>query len=372
MKAVIGLGFGDEGKGRTTDYLVSKSPNPLVVRFSGGQQAGHTVIYEGKKHIFSSFGSGTLRGAPTYLMQLCTISISGIVNEYEELKKQGITPTLFIDPHCPVTTPYDINHNRWVSARNGHGTCGLGINATHRREEKLYSLLAVDLLYEPVFKEKLRNIGEFYNSPEVDLSGYFEKYRRFKELVQAGIVIITSPVMSPELQSLDCIFEGSQGILLDEEIGFYPNVTASVTGLKNILPIVNEVYYITRCYQTRHGNGFMTNQDKSVTLINNKEEINTTNVYQGDFRTSMLDLDLLQYAHHREKIRNGGKPDLKETLVITCMDQMKKYAFTANGTAYYFKSFRQFGETVKEALGIPDVMYSFSPESKLYLSPDFI
>ncbi len=61
-RAVIGLGFGDEGKGITTDYLCSRANNPLVIRFSGGQQAGHTVVNKFGKHTFSNFGSGTLRG----------------------------------------------------------------------------------------------------------------------------------------------------------------------------------------------------------------------------------------------------------------------------------------------------------------------
>ena len=64
---VIGLGFGDEGKGITTSYLCKKlEGTKIVVRFNGGHQAGHTVVFNGKRHIFSSWGSGTLQGIPTY------------------------------------------------------------------------------------------------------------------------------------------------------------------------------------------------------------------------------------------------------------------------------------------------------------------
>ena len=69
---IIGLGFGDEGKGLITDYFCSKLKNPLVIRFSGGHQVGHTVIYNDIRHMFSNFGSGTLRNIPTYWSKFCT------------------------------------------------------------------------------------------------------------------------------------------------------------------------------------------------------------------------------------------------------------------------------------------------------------
>lgn len=90
-KAVIGLGFGDEGKGITTDYLCSKTKNPLVVRFCGGSQVGHTVVHNGIRHVFSSFGSGTLRGVPTYWSHKCALDPIGMLNELDVLKEKGIT-----------------------------------------------------------------------------------------------------------------------------------------------------------------------------------------------------------------------------------------------------------------------------------------
>ncbi|HSY75885.1 MAG TPA: adenylosuccinate synthetase, partial [Bacteroidia bacterium] len=66
VSIVVGLGYGDESKGSTTAFLCQQGSNPLVIRYCGGHQAGHTVIYSGKRHVFSNFGSGTLQGAPTY------------------------------------------------------------------------------------------------------------------------------------------------------------------------------------------------------------------------------------------------------------------------------------------------------------------
>ena len=125
-KAVIGLGFGDEGKGFTTDYLCSQHPNSLVVRFNGGHQAGHTVVYNGLRHVFSNFGSGTLRGCPTYWSEHCTVDPIGVLNELIVLRDNGVTPKLYIDAECPITTPFDIHNNRKVEDSNSHGSCGVG------------------------------------------------------------------------------------------------------------------------------------------------------------------------------------------------------------------------------------------------------
>lgn len=95
---VIGLGYGDEGKGLSTDYLCLKSDKPLVVRFNGGHQAGHTVVLPNEKmHIFACFGSGTLRGIPTYWSKFCTLSPTVLLAEYKELIAIGTNPILYVN-----------------------------------------------------------------------------------------------------------------------------------------------------------------------------------------------------------------------------------------------------------------------------------
>ena len=83
---VMGLGYGDEGKGITTDYLASTLKNPIVVRYSGGQQAGHTVIVDGIKHIHSNFCSGSLRDVPSYFSEHTTFYPVTIARELAVLK----------------------------------------------------------------------------------------------------------------------------------------------------------------------------------------------------------------------------------------------------------------------------------------------
>ena len=87
ISIVVGSLFGDEGKGAHVNYLCSQVNKPLVIRFNGGHQVGHTVVIGDKRHPFSNFGSGTLQGAPTYWSEFCTVSPIGVKKEGQALSK---------------------------------------------------------------------------------------------------------------------------------------------------------------------------------------------------------------------------------------------------------------------------------------------
>jgi adenylosuccinate synthase len=356
-EAIIGTGFGDCGKGLTTDYLCSQALNPLVIRFSGGQQAGHTVVLNGVRHVFSNFGSGTLRGVPTYWSQFCTIDPIGIVNELDSLLKKGVSPLLYIDERCPVTTPYEMFHNRKNDTKNG--TCGVGVGSTIQREEDHYSLTFRDLFIPFVFNTKIEAIKHYYNY-QVNL-----KLDRFLECV-------LSITHSKNIQSTysfpchdyECIFEGSQGLLLDQNIGFFPNVTRSNTGTKNILKIYDRpwVNLVMRAYQTRHGIGKMSNTNIPNNIKRDPNETNITNKYQSFFRRSLLDLDLLLYGISKDDYIRTTK---RKSLFITCLDHIvDEYRFTHQGEIVYCCDETEFVEKISNILGIKDVYVSRSNESK--------
>lgn len=330
MDIVLGLGFGDEGKGITTSFLCSRNKlawgGSLVVRFSGGQQAGHTVVHNGERHIFSNFGSGTLQGNPTYWSEYCTFSPIGVLNEYNALKEiKGLTPKLYVNPLAPVTTPFDRHFNCTTEKNNNHGSCGVGVGATIQRQEDYYKLFVQDLFHPAVLFQKLINIRSYYErmgfSADTDLEDFLYVIDKVKEI----ITINNGDIMKGSW----VIFEGSQGILLDQDFGFFPNVTRSNTTSKNAfelikkhdLPYLTNIFYITRAYQTRHGNGYMTNEGISgeLKLTNTENETNVTNEYQGDFRRSVLDLDLLKYALQCD---SNFSSETKKNLVITCIDQV--------------------------------------------------
>jgi adenylosuccinate synthase len=356
-KAVIGLGFGDEGKGLFTDYLCSQVTNPLVIRFSGGQQAGHTVILNGIRHVFSNFGAGTLRGAPSYFAKTCTIDPVGIVNELSVLLDKGIKPLLFIDSHCPVTTPFDIHYNQ---ANNKHGSCGVGVGATFNREEHYYSLTFGDLFYPWVLTTKLEAIKSFYGNEELDLTHFLECC----ELIIHNTYIEKTDGIPKN--NYNHIFEGSQGLLLDKNYGFFPHVTRSNTGTQNILPLLGHdtlsVYLITRAYQTRHGAGALSNETLPHNIQKNPNETNITNLYQGELRYALLDVSLLEYAINKDEYL---RTITNKALVITCLDHIQnEYRFTYQNTIIYCQNEAEFVKKIADILKIKTLYLSNSDEAK--------
>jgi adenylosuccinate synthase len=356
--AVIGAGFGDEGKGLVTSYLCSQLEAPLVIRFSGGQQAGHQVmISANKKHIFSNFGSGTLQGVPTYWSKYCTVDPIGIVNEFDLLLEKGGDPQLIIDEQCPVTTPYDVFYNQKMEKLNRHGSCGIGVGATIEREESKYSLLFGDLFSPSLFEIKLELIKQYYGD-SVSLDHFLYCCHR---LVALKNIKISEGV--PKQGNKTLIFEGSQGLLLDQNIGFFPHVTRANTGTKNILSMgyAPKIYLVTRAYQIRHGNGPMTNEKRPHNIQKNPYEEKDTNGCQGEFRRSLLDLDLLLYGIRKDKYIHNTKD---KTLVITCLDLVKnEYRFTINRELIYCRDEAEFVHKIKNYLQIENVLLSKAPFS---------
>lgn len=329
-QAVIGLGFGDEGKGISTSFLCrNKNPNHcIVVRANGGHQAGHTVVHNDFKHVFSQFGSGTLQGIPTLISKFCTLYPPSFIREYEYIKQ--FKPVVYVDPMTMITTPWDVDINRRIENMMNHGSVGMGFGQTIQRNEKHFHLYYQDLLFPSVLEAKLDNIlNKYCYARFSDLKFEVISQEKVDFIDKCCQLLQITKIKDWELSSskyYDVIFEGAQGILLDQEFGFFPNVTRSYTTSRNILelcPNLDEIYYITRTYQTRHGNGFMTNEDKKKPeLVNNEDETNKSHKYQGEFRISELDIELLKYAITCDNNYSGnGKYAIKKNLIITCNDQ---------------------------------------------------
>lgn len=385
MKAhiVLGLGFGDEGKGITTSSLVASLDKPIVVRFNGGHQAGHTVVDGKTRHVFSNFGSGTLHGAPTVWSKYCTFDPAGVYNEFIALRKLGIVPTLFVDMDCPLVTAYD-KYANWRSTQDReNGTCGVGFGKTIERQEQFYKLYVRDMFYPSILKDKLRQIHSYYRQADGSFGvetqmicemilkeNMFEPIDSWSDFWSGNN---SSSLLADEEKAYqNVIYEGAQGILLDQDYGFFPHVTRSNTTGKNAtelyetMPFFLDVdtvttYYVTRAYQTRHGNGPMTNETLPLTLKNNEKETNVTGI-QGPFRTSPLDLELLRYSLSVNK-----QYELAERrLVITCLDQIDELdnyiPVTDKGENHL-----ELPETIASKLGFhkSDELITFnSPETK--------
>jgi adenylosuccinate synthase len=360
-KAVIGLGFGDEGKGIVTDYLCSLAKNPIVRRFSGGPQAGHTVVLDGVKHVFSHYGSGALRGCDTEWAVECPMDPLALLNERSVLIAKGVKPRIFISMYSPVITPFEQAYNRQISHETGHGTCGIGFGDTIQREEDHHHIQFRDLFDPAILKIKLDLLSKYYNilsGPDLD------DFYKACDIITSGEVDVNFLNDMIYFNQDQVIFEGSQGLLLDQDIGFFPHVTRSNTGLKNIYDKnhIHEVFLVTRAYQTRHGNGPMTNEDLPHNIKSNPEETNKGNFWQGELRISLLDLDLLSYAIDRETLCTR----YPHNLVITCMDHIEnEYRFTHEGKIVDCDNESDFVKKIKSILKIDGrVFLSHSPESK--------
>lgn len=384
---VLGSGFGDEGKGLAVDFLSRQFTNPLVIRFNGGHQAGHTVATpEGQRHVFSNFGAGTLAGAPTYWSNYCTFSPVAVLSEYNSLKTSDVKNIkLYVDNLCHVVTPYDVWANRQhEDSDDKHGSCGVGFGTTIARNTLTpYRLYARDLLFPYVVKEKLKQIRNYYfkGLDTMPFNADFEDTKfletvlpNLRKLVDEKVItMIAEEKLFQHYFFESYIFEGAQGILLDMDHGFFPHVTRSNTTSKNALKIIRrnkldidvtpEIYYMTRCYQTRHGLGPMSNEGTEVNLKNNELETNITNKYQGEFKKGILDLDLLQYALKTDENYSYG---LNKRLFITCLDQIEnvdKIPHTENGKIKHisYKNLHQFSNI--KIVGLKDSFYSFGDKS---------
>lgn len=339
-EAVIGLGYGDEGKGNFVQYLTKKNieehgtdkEDMIIVRFSGCQNAGHNVIFpNGNHHCFSQFGSGSYYGVQTFISEKCTFLPSAFLEERELLKEamRQDPPKVIINSNAMLTCTFDILDCIKDPLSFEHGTTAMGVHKTKRRHSKNFKLFVRDMLYPSILKQKLLNIANYYYNNcsfiPSDLEDYIDK--EIEEITKSlQYIEIENILADNEENFLDnlfsrIIFEGSQGTLLDEEYGFYPNVTHSKTSVCAIpYSYINQVYLITRCYHTRHGNGYFTSSNKGLHLMNSETERNSSDSPQGEFRIAPLDEELLDYALNIN-FKHSDNFD-KANLVVTCMDQV--------------------------------------------------
>ena len=357
MKAsvVIGANFGDEGKGNVTNWLSDE--NTTVVRFNGGAQAGHTVVApDGSRTVFSHIGSGSWKGANTWLSQDFVINPMVFRKEHEALihrmRNTTIIPKISYDYRCRFTTPWDIILNQELEMKRAddrHGSVGLGFGETIERYEQLGLMSTINS-----FNKKREGFVKFMidqwvpaRAKDLDIESRIEFMRdkiasrdfinRFYQDLEYFLDITTNTEMlgpngavsliNGGDRSKKIVFEGAQGLLLDQHFGTFPHVTRSSTGLANIDSVCKllhitelEVYYVTRCYLTRHGAGPLSFEMANPPVSNFKDETNKPNPFQGTLRFAPLDPVKL-----RERIMRDlsfSKIPKKLNLVVTCMDQI--------------------------------------------------
>jgi len=347
--AVIGAGYGDEGKGLMTDYFSSKHSSGIVIRSNGGAQAGHTVTTpKGRRHVFSHFGSGTFNGTPTFLSSFFVSNPFLFEKEHKAFVEEfNIKPKIYVDPESSVTIPYDMLVNQTMENLRGddiHGSCGVGFGETLERVLMGYSLTVGDLEYfstqgnladelTPYLHEIRKDyvptrIGKSHASDEfneiIESEELLENFFGACRYMLGNITITT-----PERFSINTlIFEGAQGLLLDMDYGYFPHVTRSNCGMRNISEILKRIpgehdvtaHYITRAYTTRHGAGPLDGEVEKFSH-NIVDKTNVKNEFQGALRFAPLDTELFNSITTKDFL-NYAPRDAKTSTVITCLDQL--------------------------------------------------
>jgi adenylosuccinate synthase len=345
---IIGANYGDEGKGLITDYLTNQDPtdHAVVVRYNGGAQAGHTVVLpDGRRHVFSHFGAGTLTGAPTYLSQFFIVNPILFIKESDQLKSLSVyRPIVAICADAMVTTPFDMFINQTIERKRGitrHGSCGLGINETVTRSllSDDHRIKAAELKNSKTLMEKLMYLGRTWfisRLRELHIDEASDEVSNFiahmpqilKQYINdVEIMGTVSNITEAFPQGERLIFEGAQGLMLDEDrIDQWPHVTRSKTGLDNVVFLANkfgldnlDVTYVSRTYLTRHGAGPLAGEcDWKL-----PDCTNIANQFQGQLRFAPLDCNQLQNSIRLDLARaKRSFPDISAKLAMTCADQI--------------------------------------------------
>jgi adenylosuccinate synthase len=269
---IVGAQWGDEGKGKIVDLLTQYADT--VVRFQGGNNAGHTIVLKGEKFVFHLMPSGIL-----YENKKCIIG-NGVVldpavliEEIAEVKRKGYfkdDSQLMISEETHLILPY---HRKIDVARERIfkiGTTGRGIGPAYEDKVARCGIRAVDLIDEKVFRKKLEEnliqkniyLVQVLKEKSFEFSEIFDEYLLYKKelekYVKDTLLVLHEDIRRGE----NILFEGAQGALLDVDHGTYPYVTASNTVAGNACAgsgigptMINSVIGVAKAYTTRVGEG---------------------------------------------------------------------------------------------------------------------
>jgi len=270
---VVGLQWGDEGKGKIVDFLSEKAD--VVARYQGGHNAGHTVVINNEKFILHLIPSGILYKGKTCLIgNGVVVDPSALIEEINGLKKRGVEiNNLFLSKNAHLIMPYHValdRENEKLRGTKSIGTTGRGIGPSYCDKIGRVGIRVADLLQPGIFREKLKAnlfhvnflLENLYKAPRYDIEEIYNEYMRYaKELSEyiADTDIIINKSIS---EKGNILFEGAQGTLLDIDHGTYPFVTSSnaiaggaCTGLGVGPTKISRVLGVVKAYTTRVGSG---------------------------------------------------------------------------------------------------------------------
>ena len=324
-KVIIGLQWGDEGKGKIS-YLLSRNAD-CVVRFQGGANAGHTVVLPDRKLKFNMLPAGSAAGAKPCIASGVVLDPAEVIEEVDLLRSIGIEPELMISGAANVVLKLHKRLDGMIEELRGGkavGTTRRGIGPTYSDKALRTGIRVEDLLDEKALREKLEILERVHGI----------KVEEFDELVKVGRLIAkyvgdVEIYLNDLLDSgAEVIFEGAQGTLLDIDHGTYPYVTSSntiagaaCTGCGVGPTRIDEIIGVMKAYSTRVGAGVFPTELHGELADRIREiggEYGTTTGRPR--RVGWLDIPLLRYA---VKISNVSWIAMTKLDVLTGLKKLK-------------------------------------------------
>ncbi|MEA4826604.1 MAG: adenylosuccinate synthase [Clostridium sp.] len=271
---VLGAQWGDEGKGKMTDYLAEKAE--VVVRFQGGNNAGHTVEVGDKQYKLHLIPSGILYDNKLNVIgNGVVIDPKAMFDEIDYLEGLGVKVTpdkLIVSDRAQVIMPYHrVLDGLKEKARgnNDIGTTGKGIGPCYTDKVERSGLRICDLIHKEVFEQKLRQniedkneIIKLYGGEELDFNTVYNEYLGYAERIKPFVDDISVRLYEEIKNNKNVLFEGAQGSLLDIDYGTYPYVTSSNTIAGGVCTgagvgptVITGAVGIAKAYTTRVGKG---------------------------------------------------------------------------------------------------------------------
>lgn len=335
---IVGTGWGDEGKGKITDYLSKKFD--ICVRFQGGNNAGHTIKFNNNKYALNLIPSGIFnQNIQNIMSNGMVIDLKALVNEIDILKSKGFDcENLHISDRAHVLFPYHIQLDEIFENIKGNdkvGTTKKGIGPCYTDKAMRIGIRIGDLLNKDSFYKKLSQNVEYvnkllsiFNSTTFDVNELYNEYTSYANIIKPHIKDTSLFLMNTLNENKKILFEGAQGIMLCLDHGTYPYVTSSSPSAASValncgIPpqSIQKVLGITKSYATRVGEGVFPTEifsDISNTIRETAHEYGTTTGRAR--RIGWLDTVVLKHGK-----RISGITDLAITLldVLTGFEKLK-------------------------------------------------
>tara|TARA_B100000965_G_scaffold125657_1_gene104411 strand:+ start:852 stop:2129 length:1278 start_codon:yes stop_codon:yes gene_type:complete len=410
--SLLGLQWGDEGKGKVVDNLANDLD--AAVRYQGGHNAGHTLIVNGKKIVFHLLPSAICHeNIKCFIGRGVVVSLEALFSEIDEAQEVlgNIEGRLIISSACSLIQPYHIQLDQLREKSNNLtkiGTTGRGIGTSYEDKVGRRAIRIADLFNEEKLKDKLTQSLDFYNSvfehsfsaSKIDVNELFDLNLQQAEKLKPYVGNVIEELRELQNNNKKILYEGAQGALLDVSLGTYPFVTSSslIGGVSSGVGIspsdIDYTIGITKAYTTRVGEGpFPTElfDEMGTYLAETGGEVGATTgrprrcgwldgfLLKNMVQASGVDglcLTKIDVLDNLEKIKIGTEysSNLSKEEIIETMDLEDASPIyleldgwsepTAGKTAYedLHENAKSFVEKIEEISGVPVIMISTGPK----------